>query len=83
MKKNGTAKGNDSENYQGSVSVNTKMWDKVQISGKLAGSVAKTKAFNKVTPYTYASKTSRVIAAFDDEGTIIIIKTIQATCITC
>ena len=68
MKKNGTAKGNDSENYQGSVSVNTKMWDKVQISGKLAGSVAKTKAFNKVTPYTYASKTSRVIAAFDDKG---------------
>lgn len=68
MKKNGTARGNDSENYQGSVSVSSKMWDKVQISGKLAGSVAKTKAFNKVNPYTYASKTSRVIAAFDEEG---------------
>ena len=68
MKKNGTAKGNDSESYQGSVSVTSKMWNKVLISGKLAGSVAKTKAFNKVTPYTYASKTSRVIAAFDDEG---------------
>ncbi len=67
-KNNGTAKGNDSERYQGSLTVTSKLWDKIQVAGKLSGSVAKTSGFNKVVPYTYASKTSRVIAAHDDEG---------------
>ena len=67
-KKNGTAKGNDSESYQGSVSATSKMWNKLQISGRLAGNVSKTNGFNKVTPYTYASQMSRVVAAFDDDG---------------
>ena len=67
-KNNGTAQGNDSERYQGSLTVTSKLWDKIQVAGKLSGSVAKTSGFNKVVPYTYASKTSRVIAAHDDEG---------------
>lgn len=67
-KNNGTAKGNDSESYQGSVSVTSRMWDKLQLSARVSGTVTKTSAFNKVTPYNYASRTSRVIPAFDENG---------------
>ena len=66
---NGTAKGNDSKNYQGSVNVTTIFWDRLRFSAKVAGSVAKTKGFHgSVQPYSYASTTSRVISAFDDNG---------------
>ena len=67
-KNNGTAKGNDSESYSGNVSLNTMLWDKLQINAGMAGNVSKTTGFNKVSPYNYASTTSRVIAAYDDEG---------------
>ena len=66
---NGTAKGNDSKSYQGSVNVNTVFWDKLQFSAKIAGSVSKTSGFhNSVAPYSYASTTSRVLPAFEDNG---------------
>ena len=67
-KTNGTAKGNDSESYSGSISVNTKLWEKLQFDAKVSGNIAKTKGFNKVSPYSYAATTSRVISAFDDDG---------------
>lgn len=66
---NGTAKGNDSKSYQGSVNVNTIFWDKLQFSAKVAGSVSKTNGFhNSVSPYSYASTTSRVLPAFEEDG---------------
>ena len=65
---NGTAKGNDSETYSGSLNLNTVFWDKLQVNARVAGSVSKTSGFNKVSPYDYASKTNRAISAFDDEG---------------
>ncbi|MCQ4873614.1 SusC/RagA family TonB-linked outer membrane protein [Butyricimonas paravirosa] len=67
-KNNGTAKGNDSESYQGSVNVTSLFWDKLQVSAKVSGTVTKTTGFSKIDPYSYASKTSRVIAAFDEDG---------------
>lgn len=66
---NGTAKGNDSKSYQGSVNVNTVFWDKLKFSARVSGSVSKTKGFHGcVSPYSYASSTSRVISAFDESG---------------
>jgi tonB-linked outer membrane protein, susC/ragA family len=66
---NGTAKGNDSKSYQGSVNVNTVFWDKLQFSARVAGSVSKTNGFhNSISPYSYASTTSRVIPAFEENG---------------
>lgn len=66
---NGTAKGNDSKSYRGSVNVNTVFWDRLQFFGKVAGSVSKTNGFHgSVSPYSYASNTSRVISAFDENG---------------
>ncbi len=66
---NGTAKGNDSKSYQGSVNVNTIFWDRLQFSAKVAGSVSKTNGFHSsVSPYSYASTTSRVLPAFEENG---------------
>lgn len=67
-KNNGTAKGNDTETYQGSVNVASLFWGKLQFSGKVSGSISKTNGFNKVSPYEYASTTSRVIPAFEENG---------------
>ncbi len=65
---NGTAKGNDSEKYSGSITLTTKLWDRLQINGRIAGSVNETNGFNKVNPYSYASTTSRVISCYDEDG---------------
>ena len=66
---NGTAKGNDSKSYQGSVNVTTTFWNCLDFSARVNGNVQKTRAYHScVEPYTYASTTSRVIQAFDDEG---------------
>ena len=66
---NGTAKGNDSKSYQGSVNVTTTFWNCLDFSDRVNGTVQKTRAYHScVEPYTYASTTSRVIQAFDDEG---------------
>lgn len=65
---NGTAKGNDSKSYQGSVSLSAKFWERLNVRGRIAGSITTTNGFNKVDPYGYASTTSRVIGCYDDEG---------------
>ena len=65
---NGTAKGNDSKSYSGSVSLNSMVTDQLQVSARVAGNVTTTNGFNKVDPYSYASTTSRVISAYDDNG---------------
>lgn len=68
-KNNGTAKGNDTQSYQGSINVNTLFWDCLQFSGRVSGSVSRTDGFHSsVSPYSYASITSRVISAFDEDG---------------
>lgn len=67
-KNNGTAKGNDSESYSGRLSMNTKFWNKLQVDANVSGTVSKTNGFNKISPYNYASTTSRVISAFDEDG---------------
>lgn len=69
--RDGTARGNNSTTYQGSVSANSVFWDKLTIGGRLAGSVTKTDGFNKVDPYKYASETSRVIPCLDEEGNLL------------
>lgn len=71
---NGTAKGNDSKSYNGSLTLTTTFWEKLQLSGRISGSVSETNGFNKVDPYTYASTTSRVIPCYDEEGDLLFYK---------
>lgn len=66
---NGTSKGNKSDKYTGKISLTSVFWDRLTIDVSLAASIANTDSYtSQVSPYSYASKTSRVIAAFDDDG---------------
>ncbi|WP_065218961.1 MULTISPECIES: SusC/RagA family TonB-linked outer membrane protein [Butyricimonas] len=67
---NGTAKGNDSESYNGRVNVTTIFKEKFHLSGSLSGSVTKTNAFNQIDPYKYASRTSRAIPCYNEDGSL-------------
>ncbi|MCQ4872275.1 SusC/RagA family TonB-linked outer membrane protein [Butyricimonas paravirosa] len=64
----GIAKGNENDSYGGSVNLDARITDKLNISVRLSGSVASTKAFYQVDPYTYAIQTSRAISPYDDNG---------------
>lgn len=64
----GTAVGNDSESYGASVGLDMTVTDKFRASFTLAGSHGTTKGFTIVSPYEYATKTNRSIAAYEDNG---------------
>lgn len=65
---NGTSKGNDSENYSGSVGFDVRFNDKFTLGLKLNGSTDETNSYYQVNPYQYASTTSRAIPCFTEEG---------------
>ena len=64
----GTAVGNDNESYGANVGVDMTVTDKFRASFTLAGSHGTTKGFTIVSPYEYATKTNRAIAAYEDNG---------------
>lgn len=66
---NGTQRGNSSMQYGGSLHLDASLGKKVQVSMNLAGSYGKTNSYSSyVNPYSYASTTSRVIPAFNEDG---------------
>ena len=64
----GTAVGNDSESYSANVGLDMTVTKKFRASFTLSGSHATTKGFTIVSPYEYATKTNRSIAAYEDDG---------------
>ena len=64
----GTSIGNESTTYGASVGLNAKFGEKVNVSLKVNGSTEETKGYYQVDPYGYASKTSRAIPCFDENG---------------
>ena len=65
---NNTARGNGQTRYNGNLNVSSTFWERVTASFSLAGSYTKTKAFVGTDPYAYASKSSRTIACYDENG---------------
>lgn len=66
----GQAKGNGSTGYQGSINFTSNITPKLSVSFKIAGNYSKTDGFYKIDPYSYAYQTSRVIRAYNDDGTL-------------
>ncbi len=63
-----TAKGNGQSQYMANMNLSTTLWDCITLNTSVAGSVAKTKAFAGIDPYTYASTTNRAIGCYDESG---------------
>ncbi len=63
---NGTAIGNDINNINASVGLNSYVNDKLSVSLRLTGNKSKTNGFFNLTPYDYATKTNRAISAYDE-----------------
>ncbi|OCX52060.1 SusC/RagA family TonB-linked outer membrane protein [Mucilaginibacter sp. PPCGB 2223] len=67
---NGTAIGNDLSGFTGSFGISTQVNSKLYISAKLSASSRTTDGFYLTDPYSYASKTSRVIPAYDQSDNL-------------
>ena len=68
---NGTQIGNYSDRYGASLRLTSQLGKRVQLSLNLSGSTGKTESFSSyVNPYSYASKTSRVIPAYNADGSL-------------
>lgn len=68
---NGTQIGNQSDRYSASLRLSNQIGRHVQLSMNLAGSTGRTESFSSyVNPYSYASKTSRVIPAYNADGSL-------------
>lgn len=66
----GQAKGNDQETYNISLNFTSNLSTKFSISARLSGSFSKTTGFKGIDPYTYATTTSRVIPAYNPDGSL-------------
>lgn len=66
----GQAKGNGQIGYQGSVNITSNITSRLTATVKIAGSYTKTGGFFKIDPYTYATRTNRVIRAYDEDGAL-------------
>ena len=66
----GQAKGNGTNGYQGSINFTSNITPKLSVSFKIAGNYSKTDGFYRIDPYTYASQTSRVIPAYQEDGSL-------------
>jgi TonB-linked SusC/RagA family outer membrane protein len=66
----GTARGNGSNSYSGTVNFVSNVTPRLSFAAKLAGSYSKTDGFFNIDPYGYASKTSRVIPAYEENGAL-------------
>ncbi|RKR85099.1 TonB-linked SusC/RagA family outer membrane protein [Mucilaginibacter gracilis] len=67
---NGTAIGNQLSGFTGSFGITSQVSSKLNISAKLSASNKATDGFYQSDPYTYASKSSRVIPAYDQSGNL-------------
>ena len=63
-----TAKGNDQVSYTGNVNVSANLWDNIQLTTSLAGSVQETHGYAGEDPFTYASTMNRAIPAYNEDG---------------
>ena len=63
-----TAKGNDKEQYTGNVNVSANLWNNIQLTTSLAGSVEETNGYAGEDPFTYASTMNRAIPAYNEDG---------------
>ncbi|WP_311948537.1 SusC/RagA family TonB-linked outer membrane protein [Mucilaginibacter terrae] len=64
----GTAIGNDINNITGNLSMTTQLFKNLTLGLRLSASKNTTNGFYQVSPYDYASKTNRAIAAYDSNG---------------
>lgn len=64
----GIAKGNDTRNMTGKISLDAKVTDKLTVSAFLNAGMIRTSGFYTVDPFKYAQETSRAIPAFDESG---------------
>jgi TonB-linked SusC/RagA family outer membrane protein len=67
----GTARGNDSENYGASLNIDSRMSDRLSVGARLNANIGSTRSFYSVDPYTYATRTSRAIPCFDENGGLV------------
>lgn len=65
---NGAARGNDSKMYGSSLNLNAQLNKKLMVSAKLSASINKTNGYYQVDPYQYATRTTRTIPCFTEEG---------------
>lgn len=64
----GTAVGNESRSLNGSINLDMKVTDKLNVGVRLNANMIKSDGFYGVDPYKYALETSRAIPAFDKDG---------------
>ena len=65
----GTAKGNESNSFNGSMNLDARITDKLNIGIRLNANTIRSEGFYRVDPYKYALETSRAIPAFNKDGT--------------
>ena len=64
----GTSIGNESTSYSANVNISAKFGEKVNLSLGMNASTSETEGYYQVDPYGYATKTSRVIPCFTEDG---------------
>jgi len=67
---NGTAIGNELSGFTGSFGISSQVSSKLNISAKLSAASKTTDGFYLTDPYSYASKASRLIPAYDPSGNL-------------
>ncbi|MDR2131212.1 MAG: SusC/RagA family TonB-linked outer membrane protein [Odoribacteraceae bacterium] len=67
----GTARGNDSESYGASVTIDSRLNDRLAVGTRLSANIGTTRSFYTVDPYTYATTTSRAIPCVDANGDLV------------
>lgn len=64
----GTSIGNESTSYSASLNFSAKFGEKIDLTFGVNASTAETQGYYQVDPFGYASKTSRVIPCFAEDG---------------
>ncbi|WP_090980285.1 SusC/RagA family TonB-linked outer membrane protein [Pedobacter suwonensis] len=65
---NGTAIGNDTKGITGSLAMSSQVFKNLSLNIRLAASKNTTNGFYQVSPYDYATKVNRAIAAYNPDG---------------
>ncbi|MDR1274077.1 MAG: SusC/RagA family TonB-linked outer membrane protein [Odoribacteraceae bacterium] len=64
----GTARGNDSRSYGGSLNIDARVNDRFSVGARFSAGFSTTNSFYTVDPYSYATRSSRAIPCFDENG---------------
>jgi TonB-linked SusC/RagA family outer membrane protein len=64
----GTAKGNDSRSYGASLRIDARVNDRLSTTARVSASYSATNGFYTIDPYSYATRSSRAIPCFDENG---------------